>query len=55
MSLRPDHVTNCKIGNGRLNEESHKIASNPGSNWAWASAHVHYDWMDSHDQFGDPD
>jgi hypothetical protein len=55
MSLHPDHVTNCKIGDGRPNEESRKIASNPRSNWALPSAQVHYDWMDAHDQFGDPD
>jgi hypothetical protein len=47
-----DHGVSGNLQDGRSHdEESRKGASHPRSNWAWATALSHYDWMDSHAPF----
>lgn len=40
-----------QIGHASSSEEERKVESYPVSNWAWTTAHLHYDWMDLHAPF----
>jgi hypothetical protein len=46
---------NTHVQDGRVGGEPRKAASHPAANWAWATAHRHYDWMDSHTPFASLD
>ncbi len=49
--LYPSHDVKRQVGDGRSNDESRKNTFNPVSDWAWTSAHVYCDRMDSHAPF----
>ncbi|MGF6638248.1 hypothetical protein OKW38_000175 [Paraburkholderia sp. MM5496-R1] len=53
--LHAEHDVKERMQVGRSHDESRKVASHPVSNWAWATAHGHYDWMDSHVPFASLD
>ncbi|MBN3756005.1 hypothetical protein G3N95_23885 [Paraburkholderia sp. Tr-20389] len=48
---QPNRDLNQQINRARSSEDDQKVESNPVSNWAWTTAHLDYDWMDSNVPF----